>query len=64
MEVIFREAGNFSQLRQFHLAMQILAEMVDDPINSLGIFAVALDVLTGHGFYRHGGVEYPTCVAD
>ena len=32
----FREAGHFSQLLQFHLAIQIRTKIVDDPINSLG----------------------------
>src|SRR5579871_5516859 len=42
MEMKFREAGHSSQLIQFYLAIQILAKIVDDPINPLGIFAVRL----------------------
>jgi hypothetical protein len=51
MEMEFREAGHFSQLLQFHLAMQIRAKIVDDPINSLAIFAVRRGLLAWHGFY-------------
>ena len=48
MEMKFREAGHLSQLLQFQLAIQIRAKIVDDPINSLGIFAVGLGHLAGH----------------
>jgi hypothetical protein len=51
MEMKFREAGHFSQLLQFHLAIQIPAKIVDDPINSLGILAVGLGPLAWQGFY-------------
>jgi hypothetical protein len=49
MEMKFREAGHFSQLLQFHRAIQVLANIVDDPINSLDIFAVGLGFLVWHG---------------
>ena len=51
MEMEFREAGHFSQLLQFHLAIQIPSKMVDDPINSFCVFAVGLGLLAWHGFY-------------
>ena len=51
MEMKFREAGHFSQILQFHLAIQIPAKIVDYPINSLGIFVVGLGLLAWHGFY-------------
>ena len=50
MEMKLREAGNFSQLLQFHLAIQIPAKIVNDPIDSLGIFAVGLGLCAWHGF--------------
>jgi hypothetical protein len=51
MEVKFREASNISKLSQLHRAIQILAKIVNDPINSLGIFAVGLGLCAWHGFY-------------
>jgi len=51
MEMKFREAGHSSQLIQFYLAIQILAKIVDDPINPLGIFAVRFGLHDWHGFY-------------
>ena len=53
MEVEFRESGHLGQFLQFHLAMQIPAKMVDDPINSLGIFAVGLGLLAWQEFCCH-----------
>ena len=53
MEMKFREAGHFRQFRQFHLAIQIPAKIVNDPINSLGIFAVRLALWAWQGFYWH-----------
>src|ERR1700677_827774 len=49
VEMKFREAGNISQLSQLHRAMQIPAKIVDDPINSLGVFAVGLGLVAWHG---------------
>jgi hypothetical protein len=49
MEVKFREAGNIRQLSQLHRAMQIPAKIVDDPVNSLGIFAVSLGLWAWRG---------------
>src|SRR5271168_1060739 len=57
MEMKFREAGHFRQFLQFHLAIQIPAKIVDDPINSLGIFAVGPGLLAWHGSDWH-------CVAE
>jgi len=49
MEMKFREAGHFSQLLQFHLAIEIPAKIIDDPINSLDIFAIGLCLLARQG---------------
>jgi len=57
MEMKFREAGHSSELLEFDLAIQILAKIVDDPINSLGIFSAGPGLLAWHGVYRHCGVE-------
>src|ERR1700683_2281834 len=59
MEVKFREASNVGKLTELHRAMQIPAKMVNDPINSSGIFAVSLALCAWHGFYRHYVVETP-----
>jgi len=48
VEMKRREAGYFSQFLQFWLAIEILAKMVDDPINSLGVFAAGLDLFAWH----------------
>jgi hypothetical protein len=42
--------------------MQILAKMVNDPINSSGIFAAALGLFIWHGLYWHCGIEIPQLV--
>jgi hypothetical protein len=49
MEVKFREAGNIRQLSQLPRPMQIPAKVVDEPINSLGVFAVGLGLCAWHG---------------
>jgi hypothetical protein len=49
MEMKFREAGDSSQFLEFHLAIQVPAQMVDDPINSLCVLAVGLGLFAGHG---------------
>lgn len=54
MEMKFREAGHSSQLLEFHLAIQIPTKIVDDPINSLGVLTVRLDLFAWHGLYGHG----------
>jgi hypothetical protein len=51
MEVKFRKAINISKLSQLHRAIQIPANMVNDPIDSLAIFAVGLGLCAWHGFY-------------
>ena len=38
MEMIFRKAGNPSQLGQFYRTIEVRSQIVDDPIHSLGIF--------------------------
>jgi hypothetical protein len=48
MEVEFREASDISKFGQLYGAMQIPAKIVDDPINSLGIFAVGLGLCDYH----------------
>src|ERR1700693_5184682 len=49
MKMKFREAGHFVQLLQLHLPMQIPAEGIDDPINSLNVLAAGLDLLVWYG---------------
>src|SRR6267154_5183312 len=39
--------------------MQILAKIVNDPINSSGIFAAGLGLCIWHGLYWHCGIEIP-----
>src|ERR1700733_11230651 len=39
--------------------MQILAKIINDPINSSGIFAAALGLCIWHGLYWHCGIEIP-----
>jgi hypothetical protein len=59
MEVKFREASNMSKLTQLHRAMQILAKIVNDPINSPGIFTAGMGLCIWHGLYWHCGIEIP-----
>jgi hypothetical protein len=59
MEVKFRQAGDSRQLLQFHLAIQIPAKIVDDLIDSLGVFAIGVGLCVWHGFYRHCVVDIP-----
>ena len=49
MEVKFREACNISKLSEFHRAVQIPAKIVDDPVDSLGVFAVGMGLCAWHG---------------
>src|SRR5712672_2075279 len=62
MEVKFREASNVSKLTELHRAMQILAKIVNHPINSSGIFAAGLGLCIWHGLYWHCGIEIPQLV--
>jgi hypothetical protein len=39
MEMKFGKASNVGQLSQLHRPMQIIAKMVDDPVNSLSVVA-------------------------
>src|SRR5882724_5774226 len=39
--------------------MKILAKIVNDPINSSGIFAAGLGLCIWHGLYWHCGIEIP-----
>ena len=57
MEVEFRKAGNMSKLIQLHRAMEIRSKMVNDPVNSLGIFAVGLGLCPCPGFSGHWSVD-------
>src|SRR5579871_2808841 len=59
MEVKLREASNLSQLTQLYRTIQILAKVVDDPVNFLDIFAFGRCPSPGQGFCRHSVVEYP-----
>jgi hypothetical protein len=51
MDVKFREASNIRKLSQLHRAIQIPAKIVNDPIDSLAIFAVGHGLCAWKGFY-------------